>query len=262
MWVSCGTARPLAAHVGRAPLRRAAQGPEHRRAEVAVDVAAPTSSAAPRPGRRARRSPSSRVGVLVGRDRPDELAARARAAGALDARASPSNTLQPRFFGGSSGSSSTRLTSSTSSWPTSPTQISPSAGSNEKRHGLRSPLSTTCPARPRRVDVDRQHLAELRCRRSCAELPRVERAAAVAEPEVEPAVGAERELAAVVVLLRLLDVSSSRTGRGAIVRRPPRAVLGDARVAARGRSSADTAAGSRRSPGGRRCRAAPAPCRS
>src|SRR5687768_5754496 len=56
---------------------------------------------------------------------------------------SPSKASQPRFFGGSSGSSRTRFTSSTSSWPTSPIHSSPSAGSNEKRQGLRRPLSAT-----------------------------------------------------------------------------------------------------------------------
>src|SRR5215208_3638822 len=58
-------------------------------------------------------------------------------------RSLPSKALQPRFFGGSSGSGSTRLISSTSSWPTSPIHSSPSAASKENRHGLRRPVRTT-----------------------------------------------------------------------------------------------------------------------
>ena len=49
---------------------------------------------------------------------------------------------------------------------------------------------------------------------------RVEGAAAVAEPEVEPPVGAEQQLAAVVVLLGLVDEEQLAQRLGAIV--PPR----------------------------------------
>ena len=56
-----------------------------------------------------------------------------------------------------------------------------------------------------------------RSRGSCARAARVERAAAVAEAEVEPPVGAERELAAVVVLLGLVDVQQLAQRLGSIV---------------------------------------------
>ena len=60
------------------------------------------------------------------------------------------------------------------------------------------------PVGTRRLDVDREQLAELRAR-VLGVLARVERAAAVAEAEVEARVRAENELAAIVVLLGLVD---------------------------------------------------------
>ena len=117
----------------------------------------------------------------------------------------PSKALQPRFFGGSSGSSSTRSISSTSSWPTSPIHSSPSAASKAKRQGLRRPVSTTS----QRGFGSRTSAARILPSLFAGVLGRavgVEGAAAVAEPEVEAPVGAEQELAAVVVLLGLVDV--------------------------------------------------------
>ena len=61
------------------------------------------------------------------------------------------------------------------------------------------------PLRLRRVDRGGEQLAELRVR-VLGGAAGVEGAAAVAEPEVQAPVGAEGELAAVVVLLRLVDV--------------------------------------------------------
>ena len=218
MCVSCGTVARSRRTSAAPPSGVPPQRPQRARAEVAVDVAAPdergsAAAAVDEPaGHRAA------VVVGVGRHGPHELAARGRASWPA-MRCVPSNALQPRFLGGSSGSSRTRLTSSTSSWPTSPIHSSPSAGSKEKRHGLRRPMRTvrqrggpstgvamTLPSRESRVLGRRA---------------RVERAAAVAEPEVEAAVRPEGELAAVVVLLGLVDgAAAARTGRARSVPSP------------------------------------------
>ena len=73
-----------------------------------------------------------------------------------------------------------------------------------RQHVRRAPARAGCWCWPATTRVGGDQLAEqvLRVLRGGA---RVERAAAVAEPEVEPVVRAERELAAVVVLLGLVD---------------------------------------------------------
>ena len=96
---------------------------------------------------------------------------------------------------------------------------------------MRRPVRTDPPARPRRVDAAWRDLPS-REPRILGDAARVEGAAAVAEPEVEPAVGPEGELAAVVVLLGLVDVEQPAAGRGSIAP-SARAELGDAGVAAR-----------------------------
>ena len=164
-------------------------------------------------------------------------------------RRSPSKASQPRFFGGSSGSSSTRLISSTSSWPTSPIQTSPSAGSNEKRHGLRRPVSTTRQSGVARVDIDGQQLAES-LPRVLRALIGVEGAAAVPKTEVQATVRAEGELPAVVVLLGLIDEQQLADLAAPVE-------LCDAACRPRGRSSAGRRGRSWRSPGGRPCPSRP-----
>ena len=98
--------------------------------------------------------------------------------------------------------------------------VSPVVRSNEKRHGLRRPhiqisgarrrgSRTDCrpgrcrPRRPTRCGIDAQDLAERR-REVLAVAVRVAGGAAVAEADVEHAVGPELEIAAVVVRVRLL----------------------------------------------------------
>jgi hypothetical protein len=113
------------------------------------------------------------------------------------------------------------LTSSISSWPTSPIQTSPSAGSNEK---------LDAPVRAAGIHVGRQQLAEP-VLGVLGALLGIERAAAVAEADVQPPVGAEGELAAVVVLLGLGDVQQLAHRLG-VDRAAAHAELGHARVAA------------------------------
>ena len=88
-------------------------------------------------------------------------------------------------------------------------------------------MATISQSVPVHVDVEAQELAEPRPHVLRAAL-RVERAAAVAEAEVEQAVRAERELAAVVVLVGLVDGQQLAHSLGAALGRP---VFGDARVA-------------------------------
>ena len=126
--------------------------------------------------------------------------------------------------------------------------------SNENRHGLRRPYAQISGRPPPSANglsagtryagspsgrVDAQDLAEQRVERLAVALGRVPgalvaRAAAVAEPEVEHAVGAERELAAVVVRLRLVDGEHEAPGR----RGRPRTV-GSKRVLVDGRVAVD-----------------------
>ena len=179
MCASSGHVGALAAHVLGAALGRAAQRPQRAGAVVPVDVA---PARAPAGGAAVDEPPVTEqppLAVLVRRRRARRDRRRGRGRGPPIRRV-PSNALQPRFFGGSSSSSSTRSISSTSSWPTSPIQTSPSAGSNQKRHGLRSPVSTTFQLG---IEASTSTAISLPSRfsGSCAVRARVERAAAVAE---------------------------------------------------------------------------------
>ena len=106
-----------------------------------------------------------------------------------------------------------KSTSSNASWPTSPIQRSPVARSKLKRHGLRRPYAQISPRAPARVrerirrrdrvrraviDVDAQDLAE-ELIEVLGVVVRIAAGAAVAGADVEKAVRAELELAAVVV---------------------------------------------------------------
>ena len=133
-----------------------------------------------------------------------------------------------------------KLTSSCSSWPTSPIARSPVTRSNENRHGLRRPYAqisaarragrrTGCPAGPRtsparraaRVDpqdLAQQHLQVLRV------AVRIALVAAVARADVQVVVRPELQLPRVVVVVRVrdrqYDSSARRIGTVRIVGSP------------------------------------------
>ena len=120
-------------------------------------------------------------------------------------------------------------------WPTSPIQRSPVSRSNEYRHGLRSPnaqIAGLASARPTNGLSDGSGReprpraggrSGASCRAASERLPvavRIAAAPAVAEPDVEVAIGSEREVAAVVVRVRLLHHEDVST-RGGSARSPP-----------------------------------------
>ena len=134
--------------------------------------------------------------------------------------------------------------------PTSAIHRSPVSRSNENRHGLRSPLDQISGAdavladervvgrdrvglSARQGRVDAQHLAEQRCHVRGPPL-RIAARSAVAHPDVQHPVGPEREVAAVVVGVRLLDLQHD-AGLVAVAERAVgvHRVLGDDRPARR-----------------------------
>ncbi len=96
------------------------------------------------------------------------------------------------------------------------TPRSPASRRRGRRTGCPRGSGTELPVGPR---VDPQHLAEQR-RERLRRCPRVAAAAAVAEPDVEVSVGAEREVAAVVVRVRLVDEQDVAPRRPIAPRRP------------------------------------------
>ena len=233
MWVSCGRVA-LSRRTSRAPRARPGlQAPQQRRCRSRRTRSAPT---APARASAVDHAAGDRAAVVVGvlRRGEHQLAALVQPLAAFE----PARALVARASPGSSAARRARAprgsTSSTLSWPTSPIQTSLRPGSKEKRHGLRRPLSSTRQrARPPRVDVGRHELAQQRARGAGA-LPLGSKAPpAVAQPQVQPAVGAERQLAAVVVLLGLVERQQQPAARA---RR--RVELGHPRVARGGCSSA------------------------
>ncbi len=159
-------------------------------------------------------------------------------------RSVPSTRSQPRFApeGASAGRTSI---SSLAFCPTSPIHRSPVVRSNEYRHGFRRPkaqISGRAPSRPtnglslgmpygssaRGPRRDPQHLAQERVERLRV-AHRIAGAPPVAEPDIEVAVRAEHEVAAVVVRERLLH-EQHLTPRAEIGRPVLEAELGDVGV--------------------------------
>ena len=122
------------------------------------------------------------------------------------------------------------------------------------------PVAGDLPARAALVDVQAQQLAEADAQVLRA-VARVAARAAVAHPDVEPAVGPELELAAVVVVVRLLDEQQPPAPSSAAPTVPFER-NSTTRVSPFGRCSRRRSGGSARSPDGTRPRAGPARRRS
>ena len=110
-------------------------------------------------------------------------------------------------------------------------QLAERRGRTRSARGCAGRRATTCQrgVAPR-VDVGGEELAEPRVEVLRVAV-RVERAAAVAQAEIQPAVGAEGELAAVVVLLGLVDEQELAARAGS--RRSPRSEYSSTRVSPR-----------------------------